>query len=114
MNSRAAWGTGFMAVLGQTEGGVMAGVANPSVDTQGRADRQSHVHAHGPGALVTAVVDLNLQTNTTNTGTANRITQQNHSHNITGNVASASAVSGGVGTVPSVHAYTALNFIIRT
>jgi len=114
MNSRAAWGTGFMAVLGQTEGGVMAGVANPSVDTQGRADRQSHVHAHGPGALVSAVVDLNLQTNTTNTGTANRITQQNHSHNITGNVASASAVSGGVGTVPSVHAYTAFNFIIRT
>jgi microcystin-dependent protein len=113
MNSRAPWGTGFMAVLGQTEGGVMAGVANPTADSQGRADRQSHVHAHGPGALTTSVVDLNLQTNTTNTGTANRVTQQNHSHAVTGNTANSSAVSGGVGSVPSVHAYQAFNFIIR-
>jgi len=69
--------------------------------------------AHGPGALTTSVVDLNLQTNTTNTGTANRVTQQNHSHAVTGNTANSSAVSGGVGSVPSVHAYQAFNFIIR-
>jgi microcystin-dependent protein len=102
LRSRLPFGVGGAAVRGQTELG--AGVVG--ADDATRQARTDHTHDHGSGTLVNSATDLNLNTNTTTGGTANRLTQAApHAHNITGRVA-----SGG----PSQHAFTAVNFIIKT
>ena len=119
MRSRLPLGVGSIATLGQTEQGTPTGlVGSPPAEDAGRGGRWSHVHWHNAvtpdGTLSTGNQTLNQQTNTTTGGTANRLTQPDtHNHSISGHTSSSSALSGGAGTVPSVHASTALYYIIR-
>lgn len=67
-------------------------------------------HNHGTGTYITATVDLNLQTNTTTGGSANRTTQQNHSHAISGSSGIVVGTNPPIGNIPK---YFATQYIIR-
>jgi microcystin-dependent protein len=95
------------STVGGTEGSA------PDQSNGGREGRFQHTHAHGPGSLSNSTTDLNQATNTQTGGSANRIQQATHSHNLSGQTDS-SGVGGAATSNLSVHAYTTLNFIIRT
>lgn len=109
----------LFAAIGYNFGGSGASFTLPSLNakfargttgTPGSTGGQDTLpdHTHGTGTYVTSSVDLNLQTNTTTGGSANRITQQNHSHVISGN-------SGIViGTNPSIlPSYVSVRYLIK-
>lgn len=71
---------------------------------------RSTSHDHGATGLTTSTVDLNLVSNTQTGGSANRITQQNHTHNMAGST----AANLGYGSGTTVMPHLVVNFIIRT
>jgi microcystin-dependent protein len=122
MRSRLPLGVGLAASLGQTEGGVQSGNAiagNPPPDDSTRSDRWSHNHWHNAQSPDGTLSNSNVSHvgNTTGAGgsTQNRVStldgsvQGSHTHNITGHTATASGIVTG-----TVHAYSGLNYIIRT
>jgi len=110
MRTRVPIGVGAWGSLGTTELGAQAAVVNAGgAEDSGRVERWSHIHDHTFGTLTNASTDLNLATNTTTGGTASRIMQQNHTHTISGRTQSTTALANP----GSVHATTAMNFIIK-
>jgi len=112
-NIRGASTLSGAAVLGQSEAGLPTGsTGTPPAEDIGRTTRASHTHSHDV-TLPNADLVLTIQSNTTTGGGANRVTgvtgltAGNHAH-AGGSADSASGIAAG-----TVHAYQALNYIIK-